>query len=326
MVSLHVIFKLSILSLVSLVSLTSLVAALEYNQLIDWNEYLARFPHIQINENSKEHFIKNVKYIIEHNSENRSYKLGITQFLHLSDDEWRGRFTNITRDESQGEIFESVSLNLRGTPTSWDWRTAGVTTPVKDQKVFGCCYEFSATETIETAYAIKTGKLLTLSTQQGVDCSKLNHGVNGGLPDYSYMYAEKVEKCLDSDYPYVGAPSSCHSCTGAVPKLKSYVDVKSGDENAMLQAVLITSLAVGIKADDKQFQMYKSGVLDYDCDNSDKAIDHAVVVEGYGTENGKDYWLVRNSWSQEWGLDGYVKMVRGKCMCGICKMASYPVF
>lgn len=323
MVSLHVIFKLSILSL------ASLVAALEYNQLIDWNEYLARFPHIQINENSKEHFIKNVKYIIEHNSENRSYKLGITQFLHLSDDEWRGRFTNITRDEPQGEIFESVSLNLRGTPSSWDWRTAGVTTPVKDQGRAGSCFQHAATETIETAYAIKTGKLLVLSVQQGVDCSKLNHGVNGGLPDYSYMYAEKVEQCLESDYPYTsgttGKATECHSCQGAVPKLKSYVDIKSGDENAMLQAVLITSLAVGIKADDKQFQMYKSGVLDYDCDNSDKAIDHAVVVEGYGTENGKDYWLVRNSWGS-WGLDGYVKMVRGKCMCGICKMASYPVF
>lgn len=298
------------------------------SSLIDWNEYLNKFPHIQVNERSKENFFNNIKYIIEHNSQERSYKLGVTPFLHLSDSEWSSRFTNISRDSNNGEVFKSNFL--RGTPSSWDWRDSGVVTHVKDQGQVGSCWGMTASETMETAWAIKSGELKVLSPQQLVSCSKLNHGINGGLPDYAYMYAEKTEMCSEEEYPYTsdktGQNGVCHSCTGVVPKLKSYVDVKDGDETAMGQAVLITSLAIGIKADDKQFQLYKSGVLDYDCDSNEKTIDHAVVLEGYGTEDGKDYWLVRNSWGEDWGDKGYIKMVRGKCLCGLCHMASYPIF
>lgn len=291
--------------------------------IIEWNEYLSRFPHIQVNEKSKEHFINNIKYIIEHNSQERSYKLGVTQFLHLSDDEWRSRFTNITRDSTvQGEVFEPSSLNLRGIPSSWDWRTSGVTTPVKDQgSSCGECWSASTTATVETAWAIKTGELLVLSQQQLVDCSRLNNGCNGGLQSRAYKTLENLQQCLESDYPYVGKDQQCHTCTGAVPTLKGYKTVKG--EDSMIQAVLITSLGVAIQADQKQFQMYKSGVLDFDCG---KDLDHAVTIEGYGTEDGKDYWLVRNSWGEQYGQDGYVKMARGKNLCGIADSVVYPVF
>ena len=91
----------------------------------------------------------------------------------------------------------------------------------------------------------------------------------------------------------------------------------------MLQATLINSLSVGICASDKQFQMYSSGVLDFSCCTD---TNHAVVIEFYGTEDGKPYWGVRNSWGTSWGDNGYVKMVRGKNLCTIASMTSYPVF
>lgn len=289
-----------------------------------FREYLDMFPNSVINRLSEKHFIQNIEYIVEHNRMNHGYELGLTPFLHMSEDEWKSRFTTFEIDKQEGEEFET--LNLRGSaPSSWSWVEQGMTTPVKDQKIFGTCYEHAAVETMETAWVIKSGERKVLSVQQGVDCSKLNHGVNGGLPDYSYKYAMNTEKCLESDYPYTGN-GECHSCTGAVSKLSKYVDVKDGDEDSMGQAILINSLSIGIKADDKQFQMYKSGVLSYDCDSSSKTIDHAVVIEGYGVENGKSYWLVRNSWGTEWGDKGYIKMERGVCMCGLCHMSSYPVF
>lgn len=294
---------------------------------ISWKEYLIKFPNSIIHEKSEGYFLKNIEFIVEENLKNNSYKLGLTQFLHLNIDEWKNRFNNLTISRTDSK--EAPILNLRTSVNDFSWVSLGLTTPVKDQGQAGTCYQHAAIETIETAYAIKTGNLLVLSVQQGVDCSKMNNGVDGGLPDYSYQYAKKTQQCLESSYPYTsgetGKASKCQTCSGAIPLLNGYTDVKDGDENAMLKYTTITSLAVGIKADDRQFQMYKSGVLSYECDSSVNSIDHAVVIEGYGTENGKDYWLVRNSWGQ-WGENGYVKMVRDKCMCGICHMASFPTF
>lgn len=293
---------------------------------ISWDAYLKLFPDSNIHGLSKFHFLDNVKYIIQENSKNHTYKLGLTKFLHLSHDEWRSRFHNLTMEKSTSDqVF--VASNLRGTPESFSWVSLGKTTPVKDQGTCGSCFSLSATETVETAYAIKTNKLIVLSPQQVVDCSKLNSGCNGGMPSRVYSYLEKTAQCSEADYPYVSGPSekegTCHECFGAVPKLKSYASVKKGDEKAMLSAILINSLAVAIQADQKEFQMYSSGVLDFNCGTD---LDHAVTAEGYGTEGGKDYWLVRNSWGTSWGDKGYIKMVRGNDLCGIADVVVYPIF
>lgn len=289
-----------------------------------FREYLDIFPNSVVNKLSEKHFIENIRYIVEHNMMNHGYELGLTPFLHLSEDEWKSRFTTFEIDKDMGEEFEG--LNLRGAaPSTWSWVEQGMTTPVKDQGSVGVCWAESTTESMETTWAIKSNELKILSVQQLVDCSKLNHGVDGGLQSRAYIYLEKTKQCLESDYPFIsdktGKDGECHSCTGVVPLLKSYVSVKS--ETDMGQAILVTSLAVAIQADQKEFQMYKSGILDFNCGTN---LNHAVNVEGYGTENGKDYWLVRNSWGTSWGDKGYIKMVRGKDLCGIADSVVYPVF
>lgn len=293
---------------------------------ITWPVYQRLFPDIHINDRSEFHFLENLKYIISHNSVERSYRVGITKFMHFSDDEWQGMFHNMTENleiqrSENLETFEDV--DVRAAPSSWDWRDHGVVTPVKDQKTCGSCYSFSATETVETTWAIKSGQLLVLSPQQVVDCSKLNSGCNGGLQSRVYKYLESTKQCLESSYPYTGVDGTCHSCEGAVSVLSGYTSLKAGDETGMGSAVLVTSLAVAIQADQKEFQMYKSGVLDFNCGTN---LDHAVTVEGYGTESGKDYWIVRNSWGNSWGDKGYVKMARGKNLCGIADSIVYPKF
>lgn len=292
----------------------------EYN--ITWDIYQRLFPDIKLTLKSEYNFLENLKYIINHNSVERSYKLGITKFMHLSEEEWKGIFNNITIDNSTSS--ENINpLNLKDIPSSWDWRDHDVVTPVKDQLRCGSCYSFSATETVETAWAIKTGQLFVLSPQQIVDCSKLNSGCNGGLQSRVYKYLESTKQCLENSYPYTGNDGTCHSCDGAVPVLSGYNSLKAGDENSMKSSLLITSLAVAIQADQKEFQMYKSGVLDFDCGTD---LDHAVSIFGFGTESGKDYWLVRNSWGTSWGDGGYVKMARGKNLCGIANSVVYPKF
>jgi len=290
---------------------------------ITWAEYLKRFPRININSNSLFHFRENIKWIINQNSMNHSYKLGLTPFLHLSEIEWKSRFNNISNFVYEKfEIVTKHNSNLSEIPNFWSWYDKNLTTLVKDQSNCGSCYSFSATETIETTWAIKSKNLFVLSPQQIVDCSKLNQGCNGGLQSRAYKYLQNTGQCLDSDYLYTAKDGTCYNCKAAVPLLSTYVSVNK-DEVEMTSALLVTSLAVAIEADQKQFQTYSSGILDFECGTN---LNHAVTIEGMGTENGKDYWLVRNSWGPDWGDKGYVKMVRGKNLCGIKESVFYPVF
>jgi C1A family cysteine protease len=87
-------------------------------------------------------------------------------------------------------------------------------------------------------------------------------------------------------------------------------------------------VAIAIEADQREFQLYKSGVFSGTCGTT---LDHGVLAVGYGTENGSDYYLVKNSWGSSWGSGGYIKLAKGKTFnggdgqCGMLLSASYPV-
>merc|ERR1719345_516414 len=77
----------------------------------------------------------------------------------------------------------------------------------------------------------------------------------------------------------------------------------------MLEAVAKGPVSVAIEADKSVFQLYKSGVLTQTCGSQ---LDHGVLVVGYGTLDGQDYWKVKNSWGASWGQDGFILLARGK--------------
>ncbi|XP_053365296.1 digestive cysteine proteinase 2-like [Clarias gariepinus] len=131
----------------------------------------------------------------------------------------------------------------------------------------------------------------------------------------------------EASYPYEARMSFCRynpatvgtTCTG-------YVSIKNEDENALQEAVAtIGPISVAINTEQGSFQLYASGVYEEPkCSSTN--LTHAVLVVGYGTENGKDYWLVKNSWGTAWGDKGYIKMSRNKNnQCGIATRASYPL-
>ncbi len=214
-------------------------------------------------------------------------------------------------------------------PSSVDWREKGYVTEVKDQSQCGGCWAFSATGSLEGQHFNKTGKLVSLSEQNLIDCSSnwTNNGCKGGNVYKAFQYI-KDNGGIDTEksYPYEGKDEICRysknnigaNCTG-------YVTLRKEDENSLAVACAsIGPISVSIDASKHSFQSYSSGVYYEPMCNPDVR-DHAVLVVGYGTENGQDYWLVKNSWGNDWGEEGYIKMARNKKNnCGIASAAIYP--
>jgi cathepsin L len=133
----------------------------------------------------------------------------------------------------------------------------------------------------------------------------------------------------EDTYPYKHVQGTCRfKRRNIVANCSGMVDVKEGDEDALKEAIAtVGPVSVAIDATQENFMMYKSGVfLDDTCGNHPEELDHGVLVVGYGTEDANDYWIVKNSWSESWGENGYIRMARNKNnMCGIATQASYPL-
>jgi len=262
------------------------------------------------------------------------------------------QFTDLTTDEfvqyvhgKNGKCYsgkrpqytiggKSAGAKRLGTdPPSVDWTMKGVVTPVKNQGQCGSCWAFSTTGSIECNYAISTGVLNSLSEQQLVDCSfpEGNLGCDGGEMDSAFQYVIKEGGlCSESEYPYMAQDGLCKSssCGTKYDPIKTYTDVTKKDETALEEAAVTGCVSVAIEADQFAFQYYSSGILTGTCGTN---LDHGVLVVGYGTDSGQEYWKVKNSWGTDWGEDGYVLICKdcnkngNQGECGINDDPSYPV-
>jgi hypothetical protein len=273
-------------------------------------------------------FKGNVDIIEKVNGKNLSYRLGINQFADLTADEFASQYTGLKKPKKVwGELpyLGRHAFSGDALAASVDWVEKGAVTPVKNQGQCGSCWSFSTTGALEGAREIATGKLVSLSEQQFVDCDKVDQGCQGGLMDHAFNFAKSNSICTEESYAYTGQRGTCEasSCTVGLPlgAVTGYKDVAHDDANALMEAVMKNPVSVAIEADKPTFQLYKTGVLEATCGDT---LDHGVLVVGYGSDNGKDYWKVKNSWGATWGEKGYIRLSRGKSGAGECGILSGP--
>lgn len=264
---------------------------------------------------------------------NSSYTLSLNAFADLTHHEFKASrlgFSAASMNFNQRRRWPvqepGVGLEI---PSEMDWRKEGAVTQVKDQGSCGACWSFSATGAIEGINKIVTGSLDSLSEQELVDCDRsFNSGCEGGLMDYAYQFViDNHGIDTEEDYPYQGREKSCKKdkLRRRVVTIDGYTDVEPKNEKQLLKAVAAQPVGVGICGSERAFQLYSKGIFTGPCSTS---LDHAVLIVGYGSENGVDYWIVKNSWGTRWGMEGYIHMLRNsensKGLCGINMLASYP--
>ena len=273
-------------------------------------------------------FAKKFAFVQEHNSMNTDdHTVEVNHMADWTETEYKKilgyRANNKTRKATK--MVEAV----KDLPASVDWVTAGAVTPVKNQGQCGSCWSFSATGAMEGAYQIKNKNLVSFSEQQLVDCSTAqgNQGCNGGLMDDAFTYAEKTAMDTEAQYPYTARDGTCHATAG-VATITGFTDVTPNSPTALATAAALGPVSIAIDASGIAFQLYHGGIMKKFCGQS---LDHGVLLVGYGTDNGTDFWLVKNSWGASWGEKGYFRILRemdkqGGGVCGLQQQPSYPQF
>ncbi|XP_072303960.1 cathepsin K-like [Eucyclogobius newberryi] len=303
-----------------------------------WKEW--RIKHDKVYENKTEVsyrralWEKNLEQIWRHHQEvaagKYNFTLGLNHLADMTAEEVNEKLNGLKPEKLNTARNATLKkLSDSTVPRSVDWRQRGLVGSVQNQGMCGSCWAFGSLGALEGQMRKRTGVLEQLSPQNLVDCSVVdgNHGCKGGYMSKAYKYIIR-NNGIDSEYsyPYEHQDGICrYSVKGKVASCSNFRTLPRGDEK-MLESVVanVGPVAVAVNAGLPTFHLYKGGVYnDPKCDP--KSTNHAVLVVGYGTEKGEDYWIVKNSWGASWGEGGYIRMARNKKnVCGIGNFAIYP--
>jgi len=290
----------------------------EFNKKYSGDEYQIR----------KSIFQDSLQKILTHNKNpHHTWKTGVnymTDYTHSELKMKRGvKKELIYKSRMNENNVKPLSVHpdqLKDLPTSVDWRSVpNVVTPVKDQGHCGSCWSFAAAATLESMWAINTGKLVELSEQNILDCTANPHhcggtgGCGGATAELAFGMVTLFGIATEWTYPYISYNGSNYQCPSKRPpvyaRAAGYVTLPSNQYLPLIAAVASIG-PIAISVDASSWSHYESGVFD-GCNQDKPDIDHAVQLVGYGTDPSLgDYWLVRNSWNPNWGENGYIRLKR----------------
>ena len=297
-----------------------------YNKLYVGLEFFFRFGI----------WLNSANYVGEFNKNpENTHTLSLNQFAALTDSEYRRMLLDCEslNFDTRRKISTPDDRKPDGPlPDALDWRDKGVVSPVKDQGQCGASWAFAAISAVESEYCISQGALTDLSEQNLIDCVLVCAGCRSGQPDSAYVHVligQLGYYMTEADYPYTQSEDSCKFDLRKAIASKVHMTIihyADQDEQDMKEKCatcgVLTTLVDGRG---KDFEFYHSGIYDNpNCDWMHPNL--AVAIVGYGAENGRDYWIVRNAFGSLWGEDGYIRMARNKGgQCGIDILVCYPV-
>ncbi|KAI5447798.1 hypothetical protein KIW84_015303 [Lathyrus oleraceus] len=276
-------------------------------------------------------FKSNLKYITETNAKRKSphgHFLGLTNFADWSHQEFKETYLHKNDMSMYNNTMKKKNVNSESCspPLSLDWRSKGVVSSVKDQGTCGSCWTFTAAGAIESINALVTGRLVDLSEQEMLDCEPSG--------DCKFGYMSKVFDWIllnkgvasEKDYAYTGVKGVCKA--SQIPNSKSSTfdtyDHVEQSENGLLCSVAYQPLSVCLYAP-PDFDHYSHGIYDgSNCPENSDETNHCLLIVGYGSVDGQDYWILKNSWGTNWGMEGYMYLKRnsGK-KYGVCAINAW---
>lgn len=259
-------------------------------------------------------FKKNIDLIYKLRQLNPSVSYEVNEFADILQENFLASLTNIDLSKKNHVLkLDNVA------PEKMDWREKGVVSDIKDLGAMGSAVVYSAVESLESLYAIKTGNLIEFSTEQILQCLP--------TPDRSFDLIFNYTKTFGIESESAYSSSSSDECKyehrEVIFQNTGFVDVAAQDLDQLKKAIALQPVAVYIDASTLQF--YSGGIMD----NCGQELNHAVLIVGYDDQQG--YWLLKNNWGTSWGEQGYFRIKKtneseGAGTCGIGLGATYPLW
>jgi len=268
---------------------------------------------------------------IEEKNTIRGAQYGVTKFSDMTPEEFKKTILMSNPIHPRNPTAEEIlPTKVNAVPNFLDWREKGAVTPVKNQEQCGSCWAFSTVENIESMWILAgkgTNETVDLSPQQVVDCDDSDMGCEGGDPPTAFEYIISAGG-LDSEssYPYIGEDENCQFKSNDVAaKITSWQYATTWYSETTLQQNLVGWGPLSICVDAESWQDYTKGVMTWEECAWVNILDHCVQLVGYNSTAASPYWIVRNSWGTDWGVNGYIYLQMWEDTCGISHEATCAI-
>ncbi|XP_027472051.2 cathepsin L1-like [Zalophus californianus] len=278
----------------------------------------------------------NMKMIEQHNQEysqgKHSFTMAMNAFGDLTNEKFRHMMNGLKiQKDKNGKVFKIPFFAEIIGPV--DRRQTASFSPVRFQGQSASGWASGAAGAFEGWIFQKTGKLVSLSEQNLLDCSwsQGNKGCRGGLMDYAFQHVRN-NGGLDSEEsdPYCAQDGSCeYMPDSSAANVTGLVNIPQQVASLLVAVAAVGPVSAAVRASLDPFQFYKEGIY-YDPNCSSEDLDHGILVVGYDSQGeepeNQKYWNVKNSWGTDRGTQGYMLLAKDRDnQCGIATMARFPV-